>query len=117
MKVSFFQNCVAGKNEVSLEFHQNDDALVNLSEIRFHIPANELAGDVDPVEAFRYSYLADNNFDFGPVPESIFKDSLDAVADSDSYLGFVQCVSASESGHKTYRAIQRVCNFIVGALL
>jgi len=47
------QNCVAGKNEVSLEFHQNDDALVNLSEIRFHIPANELAGDVDPVEAFR----------------------------------------------------------------
>ena len=93
MKVSFFQNCVAGKNEVSLEFHQNDDALVNLSEIRFHIPANELAGDVDPVEAFRYSYLANKNFDFGPVPESIFKDSLDAVSDSDSYLGFVQCLS------------------------
>ena len=32
---------------------QNDDASVNLSEIRFHIPTNELAGDVDPVEAFK----------------------------------------------------------------
>ena len=91
---------MAGKNEVSLEFHQNDDALVNLSEIRFHIPANELAGDVDPVEAFRYSYLANKRLR-RLVSESILKDSLDAVADSDSYLSFVQCVSASESGHKT----------------
>ena len=70
------QQCIAGKNEITLEFHpvtlviryqmfqeesvifthcvlQNDDASVNLSEIRFHIPTNELAGDVDPVEAFK----------------------------------------------------------------
>jgi len=47
------QQCIAGKNEVTLEFHPNEEASVNLSEIRFHIPSNELAGDVDPVEAFR----------------------------------------------------------------
>lgn len=45
--------CIAGKNEVTLEFHPNDDASVNLSEIRFHIPSTELEGDVDPVDAFR----------------------------------------------------------------
>jgi len=47
------QQCISGKNEVTLEFHPNDDAPVNLSEIRFHIPTNELAGDVDPVDAFK----------------------------------------------------------------
>jgi len=31
---------------------QNDDASVGLMEMRFHIPASELAGDVDPVDAF-----------------------------------------------------------------
>jgi hypothetical protein len=31
---------------------QNDDAAVTLTEIRFHIPGSELAGE-DPVEAFR----------------------------------------------------------------
>jgi hypothetical protein len=31
---------------------QNDDAPVSLMEMRFHIPSSELAGDVDPVEAF-----------------------------------------------------------------
>jgi len=51
------QQCIAGKNEVSLEFHPNDDAPVHLSEIRFHIPAvvanDESAGEVDPVDAFK----------------------------------------------------------------
>jgi len=42
-----------GKNEVTLEFHSNDDAAVMLTEMRFHIPASELAGDQDPVEAFK----------------------------------------------------------------
>jgi structure-specific recognition protein 1 len=45
--------CTAGKNEITMEFHQNDDAPVSLMEMRFFIPSNELAGDVDPVEAFQ----------------------------------------------------------------
>lgn len=32
-------------------FIQNDDAPVNLMEMRFHIPASELSGD-DPVDSF-----------------------------------------------------------------
>ena len=36
-----------GKNEVTLEFHQNDDAAVSLMEMRFHIPSGD--GEVDPV--------------------------------------------------------------------
>ncbi|KAG8334273.1 FACT complex subunit ssrp1 [Homalodisca vitripennis] len=44
--------CTTGKNEVTIEFHQNDDAPVSLMEMRFHIPSSELAGDLDPVEAF-----------------------------------------------------------------
>lgn len=43
--------CTTGKNEVTVEFHQNDDAPVNLMEMRFHIPASELSGD-DPVDSF-----------------------------------------------------------------
>ncbi|KAF2345719.1 FACT complex subunit POB3-like N-terminal PH domain [Trinorchestia longiramus] len=44
--------CTVGKNEVTLEFHQPDEAPTNLMEMRFHIPASELAGE-DPVEAFQ----------------------------------------------------------------
>ncbi|XP_050437170.1 FACT complex subunit Ssrp1 isoform X2 [Adelges cooleyi] len=44
--------CTTGKNEVTLEFHQNDEAPVSLCEMRFHIPTAELAGDQDPVDAF-----------------------------------------------------------------
>ncbi|XP_023722223.1 FACT complex subunit Ssrp1 [Cryptotermes secundus] len=49
--------CTTGKNEVTLEFHQNDDAPVSLMEMRFHIPSSELAGDVDPVEAFHQQVM------------------------------------------------------------
>jgi structure-specific recognition protein 1 len=49
----YVNQCVPGKNEVSLEFHSNDDASVVLTEMRFHIPTSELAGDQDPVEAFK----------------------------------------------------------------
>ncbi|CAG0899999.1 unnamed protein product [Darwinula stevensoni] len=45
--------CMTGKNEVTLEFHQNDEAPVSLMEMRFHIPSSELAGDTDPVDAFK----------------------------------------------------------------
>ncbi|XP_055535589.1 FACT complex subunit Ssrp1 [Wyeomyia smithii] len=44
--------CNAGKNEVTVEFHRNDDAPVSLMEMRFHIPTLESA-ETDPVEAFQ----------------------------------------------------------------
>lgn len=43
--------CTTGKNEVTLEFHQNDDVPVSLVEMRFHIPTSETA-EADPVDAF-----------------------------------------------------------------
>jgi len=51
--LTYVNHCTSAKNEVTLEFGNNDDAPVNLSEIRFHIPTNELTGDVDPAEAFK----------------------------------------------------------------
>lgn len=44
--------CNSGKNEVTVEFHRNDDAPVSLMEMRFHIPTSESA-ETDPVEAFQ----------------------------------------------------------------
>uniref|UniRef100_A0A8D8C5E7 FACT complex subunit Ssrp1 n=1 Tax=Culex pipiens TaxID=7175 RepID=A0A8D8C5E7_CULPI len=44
--------CNTGKNEVTVEFHRNDDAPVSLMEMRFHMPISESA-DTDPVEAFQ----------------------------------------------------------------
>merc|ERR1712223_2049501 len=51
--LTYVNQCIAGKNEATLEFHLNEDAHVNLSEMRFFIPGSELAGDQDPVEAFK----------------------------------------------------------------
>ncbi|XP_065345352.1 FACT complex subunit Ssrp1 isoform X2 [Cloeon dipterum] len=48
--------CTTGKNEVTLEYHQNDDAAVSLLEMRFHIPSSELAGD-DPVDQFQQNVM------------------------------------------------------------
>nr|CAD7601946.1 unnamed protein product [Timema genevievae] len=50
-------HCTTGKNEVTLEFHQNDDAAVGLMEMRYHIPSSELAGDVDPVDSFHQQVM------------------------------------------------------------
>lgn len=44
-------HCQSAKNEVTLEFHQNDDAPVSLMEIRFHIPT-QTDGIDDPVQVF-----------------------------------------------------------------
>ena len=38
------------KNEITLEFHQNDDAAVSLMELRFHIPTDQNNAEVDPVQ-------------------------------------------------------------------
>ncbi|XP_058174044.1 FACT complex subunit Ssrp1-like isoform X2 [Anopheles ziemanni] len=48
--------CNVGKNEVTVEFHRNDDAPVSLMEMRFHIPTSESA-DTDPVEAFQENVM------------------------------------------------------------
>nr|XP_002734443.1 PREDICTED: FACT complex subunit SSRP1-like [Saccoglossus kowalevskii] len=44
------------KNEVTVEFHQNDDADVSLMEMRFFLPTTD--PDVDPVEDFHQKVLA-----------------------------------------------------------
>ncbi|KAJ1532076.1 hypothetical protein ONE63_000705 [Megalurothrips usitatus] len=49
--------CTPGKNEVTIEYHQNDDAPVNLVEMRFHIPSSEMSGADDPVEAFHQQVM------------------------------------------------------------
>lgn len=51
--LTYVQHCNAAKNEVTLEFSLNDDAPVNLSEMRFHIPPSGLEGEDDPAEVFR----------------------------------------------------------------
>ncbi|CAL4063809.1 unnamed protein product, partial [Meganyctiphanes norvegica] len=45
--------CTSGKNEVTLEYHQHEEAAVHMLEMRFHIPASELEGEEDPVESFK----------------------------------------------------------------
>ncbi|KAE8752921.1 hypothetical protein FOCC_FOCC000266 [Frankliniella occidentalis] len=49
--------CTPGKNEVTIEYHQNDDAPVNLVEMRFHIPSSEIAGGDDPVDSFHQQVM------------------------------------------------------------
>nr|CAG4636018.1 EOG090X02Z1 [Eubosmina coregoni]SVE69692.1 EOG090X02Z1 [Eubosmina coregoni] len=50
--LSNVSQCTTGKNEVTLEFHQNDDAPVSLMEMRLYIQSSEQGGD-DAVEAFQ----------------------------------------------------------------
>ena len=47
MKKSVF---LTGKNEVTLEFHQHDDAQICLMEMRFYIPATSDNATEDPVK-------------------------------------------------------------------
>ncbi|CDW51994.1 FACT complex subunit SSRP1 [Trichuris trichiura] len=44
-------NCLAAKNELTLEFHQNDECPVSLMEIRFHVPSD--ATEDDPAEEYK----------------------------------------------------------------
>lgn len=53
----YVSQCNTGKNEVTLEFHQNDDTPVSLMEMRFHIPTSEVANDLDAVEAFHQQVM------------------------------------------------------------
>ncbi|XP_070571797.1 FACT complex subunit SSRP1-like [Ptychodera flava] len=45
-----------GKNEITIEFHQNDDAAVSLMEMRFFVPPTD--GETDPIEEFHKNILA-----------------------------------------------------------
>ncbi|XP_061756065.1 FACT complex subunit SSRP1-like isoform X1 [Nerophis ophidion] len=50
--------CATGKNEVTLEFHQNDDTEVSLMEVRFYVPPSQSDERQDPVEAFAQNVLS-----------------------------------------------------------
>ncbi|XP_052010914.1 FACT complex subunit SSRP1-like [Xyrauchen texanus] len=50
--------CATAKNEVTVEFHQNDDAEVSLMEVRFYVPPNTGDDGSDPVEAFAQNILS-----------------------------------------------------------
>ncbi|XP_040176816.1 FACT complex subunit SSRP1 isoform X2 [Rana temporaria] len=57
LPLSNVSQCTTGKNEVTLEFHQNDDTEVGLMEIRFYVPPTQDDGG-DPVEAFAQNVLS-----------------------------------------------------------
>lgn len=48
--LSNVSQCATGKNEVTLEFHQNDDTEISLMEVRFYVPPNQSDERQDPVE-------------------------------------------------------------------
>ncbi|MCI4379686.1 hypothetical protein PGIGA_G00231180 [Pangasianodon gigas] len=50
--------CTTGKNEVTVEFHQNDDAEVSLMELRFYVPPTTGDDGTDPVEVFSQNVLS-----------------------------------------------------------
>uniref|UniRef100_A0A672QFV0 FACT complex subunit SSRP1 n=1 Tax=Sinocyclocheilus grahami TaxID=75366 RepID=A0A672QFV0_SINGR len=50
--------CATGKNEVTMEFHQNDDTEVSLMEVRFYVPPTTGDEGSDPVEAFAQNILS-----------------------------------------------------------
>ncbi|XP_019739923.1 FACT complex subunit SSRP1a isoform X1 [Hippocampus comes] len=56
--LSNVSQCATGKNEVTLEFHQNDDAEVSLMEVRFYVPPSQADERQDPVEAFAQNVLS-----------------------------------------------------------
>uniref|UniRef100_T1JNC3 FACT complex subunit SSRP1 n=1 Tax=Strigamia maritima TaxID=126957 RepID=T1JNC3_STRMM len=49
-------HCTTAKNEVTLEFHQNDDAAVQLMELRFHIPTD--AAETDAIQTFHDNVMS-----------------------------------------------------------
>ncbi|XP_061581477.1 FACT complex subunit SSRP1a isoform X2 [Cololabis saira] len=56
--LSNVSQCATGKNEVTLEFHQNDDTEVSLMEVRFYVPPATADDRQDPVEAFAANVLS-----------------------------------------------------------
>uniref|UniRef100_A0A4W4E4I9 FACT complex subunit SSRP1 n=1 Tax=Electrophorus electricus TaxID=8005 RepID=A0A4W4E4I9_ELEEL len=56
--LSSVSQCATGKNEVTLEFHQNDDTEVSLMEVRFYVPPTTGDDGADSVEAFAQNVLS-----------------------------------------------------------
>lgn len=54
--LSNVMNSTTSKNEVTIEFHQNDDAAVSLMEVRFHIPP-EPDNESDPVAVVFFTLI------------------------------------------------------------
>uniref|UniRef100_A0A0N5B811 FACT complex subunit SSRP1 n=1 Tax=Strongyloides papillosus TaxID=174720 RepID=A0A0N5B811_STREA len=51
-------NCTGQKNEATLEFHSNEDAPINLVEMRFHMPQDVNAEEeIDRVEEFKKAVM------------------------------------------------------------
>ena len=48
--------CTQNKDEVALEFHQNDDSELSLMEMRFYIPPSQ-DEYVDRVQVYLHNYL------------------------------------------------------------
>lgn len=55
--LSNVSQCATGKNEVTLEFHQNDDTEVSLMEVRFYVPPSQSDERQDPVEVTDHCLL------------------------------------------------------------
>ncbi|EHB15889.1 FACT complex subunit SSRP1 [Heterocephalus glaber] len=55
--LSSVSQCTTSKNEVTLEFHQNDNPEVSLVEMHFYVPPSQEEG-VDLVEAFAQNVLS-----------------------------------------------------------
>ena len=55
--LSYVSNCSTAKNEVTLEFHPNDDAGISMMEMRFYVPTDPNS-EVDPVEAFKNNVIS-----------------------------------------------------------
>ncbi|XP_064613506.1 FACT complex subunit SSRP1-like isoform X2 [Liolophura sinensis] len=68
------------KNEVTLEFHQNDDAAVSLMEMRFFIPTDSTQPDKDTVQEFYNNVIAK-------------ADIIQATGESIAAFSEVQCLT------------------------
>jgi structure-specific recognition protein 1 len=82
--------CTTGKNEVTLEYHQNDEVPVSLLEMRFHIPSSELAGD-DPVEQFQQNVMNKASV-------------ISAVGDAIAIFREIQCLTPRFANFALYSA-------------
>ena len=68
-----------GKNDVTLQLHQNDSAPVSLMEMRLHIPAST-EGEEDNLQAFKDRVLAN-------------ADIMEATGDTITSFGEVHCLT------------------------
>ena len=54
--LNYVSHSTTAKNEVTLEFHQNDDAPLALMELRFHIPT-DASNEKDEVEVRKPTHV------------------------------------------------------------